>query len=364
MAEQKNEVVLSGEYEREVTTLEPGTASEIARSEIDTQIATAHRYPRSVTRFREQVSALATLNEQVAGECTYALPRDGKVIEGPSARFAEIVASAWGNMRTSARVVSDDGRFIVTQAICHDLENNNVIGFEVRRRITTKHGRRYSDDMIAVTGNAAASIAMRNAILKVVPKAFWADLHEQSRKCAKGSHKTLANRRAEAVKAFQGYGVSQEKLCEFVGVEGINDITQEHLATLRGIIVSFKEGETAPEQVFPETNGNTTPRSLDDFAAAQHPESVSDEATEATPDHSPGQAQPASDDLPSASEAGASGEDHDYQAGMSAGLQGKTRRSMPAEVRDDEARADAWRRGLEAGLKARGQTTESEEAEV
>ena len=65
------------------------------RSEIDQQIATAHRFPRSVKRFRDEAMAMVTLNESVAGQCIYALPRDGKTIEGPSARFAEVIASAW-----------------------------------------------------------------------------------------------------------------------------------------------------------------------------------------------------------------------------------------------------------------------------
>lgn len=105
-------------------------------------------------------------------------------------------------------------------------------------------------------------------------------------------------------------------------------------------------------------NGNTKPASLDDFAAQQPESAPANGDAEAT--------QPASDDAPPpASEAGASGDDPDYKAGMSAGLQGKTKRSMPAEVRDDEARAESWRQGLEKGLAARGQqATESEEAEV
>lgn len=84
-----------------------GTAALINRSEIDMQIATAHKFPRSIKRFRQEALAMVTLNEQIAESCIYALPRGNKTIEGPSARFAEVVASAWGNCRAGARVVSD-----------------------------------------------------------------------------------------------------------------------------------------------------------------------------------------------------------------------------------------------------------------
>lgn len=66
--------------ENEVLTAESGTLSFLNRGEIDMQIATAHKYPRSVVKFRNEVMQMVTLNEQVAGECVYALPRDGKTI--------------------------------------------------------------------------------------------------------------------------------------------------------------------------------------------------------------------------------------------------------------------------------------------
>ncbi|MFN8826683.1 MAG: hypothetical protein ACK501_17070, partial [Planctomycetota bacterium] len=46
------------------------------------------------------------------------------------------------------------------------------------RRITGKNGRRYSSDMIGVTGNAACSIALRNAVFRGIPRAFWIDIYD------------------------------------------------------------------------------------------------------------------------------------------------------------------------------------------
>ena len=76
----------------------------LARAEIDQQIATARALPRSIERAIKNIVTLSTLDEETAAECIYALPRGGKTIRGPSIRFAEIVASQWGNARVGSRV--------------------------------------------------------------------------------------------------------------------------------------------------------------------------------------------------------------------------------------------------------------------
>ncbi len=240
---------------REVQSMsvESGTVALLNKSEIDMQIATAHKYPRSIKRFRDEALQMVTLNERVAEGCIYALPRGNKTIEGPSARFAEVVASAWGNCRAGARVVSDQGDFITAQGVFHDLERNVAITYEVQRRITDSKGKRYNADMIGVTGNAASSIALRNAILKGVPKAFWDDMYQAARQTVMGDFKTLGNRRADALKAFLGFGVTQEQVFAKLEVAGIEDIGLEHLVVLRGLLTAIKEGDTTPEQAFAES---------------------------------------------------------------------------------------------------------------
>jgi len=231
-------------------SVESGTVALLNKSEIDMQVATAHKYPRSIKRFRDESLQMVTLNESVAESCIYALPRGGKTIEGPSARFAEVVASAWGNCRAGARVVSDHGDFITAQGVFHDLERNVAITYEVQRRITDSKGKRYNADMIGVTGNAASSIALRNAILKGIPKAFWDDMYQAARQTVMGDFKTLVNRRADAMKVFVALGVTEAQVLAKLEVSGIEDIGLEHLVILRGLITAIKEGDTTPEQAF------------------------------------------------------------------------------------------------------------------
>jgi hypothetical protein len=236
---------------------EEGMAAMINRSEIEQQISTARRFPRSLKKFRDEAIQMVTLSQSIAEQCVYALPRDGKTIEGPSARFAEVIASAWGNNRAGARVIDDKGEFIIAQGVFHDLERNVAITYEVQRRIVDRQGRRFKPDMIGVTANAACSIALRNAVLKGVPKAFWEDMYVEARKVIMGDIKTLANRRADALAHFQRFGISAEQVCAKLGVAGIEDIGLEHLVLLRGIVTAIKEGDTTPEEAF-ALNGEAT----------------------------------------------------------------------------------------------------------
>lgn len=287
-----NDAVEEGRY-IEGMVAESSTVALLNKSEIDQQIATAHRYPRSIKRFRDEAMQMVTLNESVAESCIYALPRGGKTIEGPSARFAEVVASAWGNCRAGARVVSDTGDFITAQGVFHDLERNVAITYEVQRRITGKSGKRYDADMIGVTGNAASSIALRNAILKGVPKAFWDDMYQAARKTVMGDFKTLANRRADAMKTFVALGISEAQVLAKLEVSGIEDISLEHLVVLRGLITAIKDGDTTPEMAFskdsagvemPKAKANPAPsRTSETAPAAKQQEPATTEQQNSAP---------------------------------------------------------------------------------
>src|SRR3972149_3510622 len=121
--------------------MDTGALSAVVRSEIDIQIATAKAYPRSITKFRSEVEAMATLTEDIAAGCFYAIERGGKVIDGPSARFGEIVLSAWGNCRAGGRPMSEGNEFVTAQGFFFDVERNVVVVREVQRRITDRQGR-------------------------------------------------------------------------------------------------------------------------------------------------------------------------------------------------------------------------------
>ena len=228
-------------------------AVSLARAEVDQQIATARAMPRSIQRAVSSIMTLATLDDESAEECIYALPRDGKSIRGPSVRLAEIIASQWGNCRVGARVVHVDRfeKYVEAEGVFHDLETNTATTARVRRRISLKSGRVMSDDMIVVTGNAACAIAKRNAILGAVPKAVWRKAFNAVESVVAGDVQTLANRRAEALKFLARYGVKPEQLYERLEIAGEDDLTLDHLVTVRGMCAALKSGEAEVEEFFP-----------------------------------------------------------------------------------------------------------------
>jgi hypothetical protein len=226
----------------------PGSA--LARVEIDALIATARIYPRSVERSMRDAKTLATITPDVAARCIYAVPRDGKTIEGPSARLAEILQASWGNLRVTGRIVEEAERFIVAQGQCVDLERNSGRQIEVRRRITDRRGRRYSDDMIVTTANAAISIACRNAVLAVIPRALWEGIYQYARKAAAGSIESVDQKRTEHLQHWHSHGVEAKEVYAALGVAGKADIGLEQISTLIGWRNAVDEGEATIESIF------------------------------------------------------------------------------------------------------------------
>lgn len=236
---------------------ETGMVSTIVRAELDSQIATARQYPRSLKTAIDNIMSLATLDEQTAAENMYALPRAGKPIRGATVRFAEIIAQQWGNCRVEARVIAIDrtNKVITAEGTFHDLETNSAMRSVVQRRISDKRGRLFNDDMIVVTGNAACSIARRNAIIAGVPKAVWRKAYEASERVMAGDVKTLATRREGAIKAFATYGVKPEQVFAALDVKGLDDIKVEHIPILLGMFTALKDGETTVEEMFDPRRG-------------------------------------------------------------------------------------------------------------
>ena len=226
--------------------------AQIIRAETDTQITTAKRYPRDFSLSKRKMLSLATLDEETAAGCFYKLNRQGKTIEGPSVRMAEIAISCFGNIKAGARVIANDGKTITAQGFCHDLENNVAVSVEVKRRITDKAGKTYSEDMQVVTGNAACAIAFRNAAYKVVPMALIKPVYEAAKKCAVGDLKTLADRRTAALKYFSSLGVNEKQVLGYLGKSAVDGIDLADVENLIGLSTAIKEGSTTVDEAFNE----------------------------------------------------------------------------------------------------------------
>lgn len=241
----------------EISTPEVGTSlMQVTKGEVDMQIATAKQYPRSITEFKRRAASLVTMDVETAESCNYSVPRAGKTITGPSARFFEIIGYEWSNLRQQAMPVGEDDRFVTVRGMCWDIEKNVAKAIDVKRRITDKNGKKFNEDMIGVTTAAATAIALRNATQQTIPKAYWLPIYNLALQTIKGDVKTLNEKRDRYMAFFATHKVPEAMVFAALGVKGKDDITLEHVPQLAGFVTQIKDGSLSIEQIFtPDETG-------------------------------------------------------------------------------------------------------------
>jgi hypothetical protein len=243
----------------------------IIREQIDMQITTAKAYPRDIKKVLNQAIMLATLDEETAESCIYSLPRgkdkntgQQQYLKGESIRLAEIMVSTWGNFQCATRIVSNDGKTITAEGAAWDLENNVKISREVQRSIVDSSGRTYRADMQVVTGNAAAAIALRNAIFSVIPKALAKKVYEAAVKFAIGDQTKLSSKVKALIQRFEKMGIGSEKIFAYFNKNNVEEVTQEEVEEMIGIGTSIKDGSLPIDKAFVlSEEDNTKARDLE-----------------------------------------------------------------------------------------------------
>lgn len=250
--EGESQLAIPEAKDQAIREYEDGALMQMEKANLDVSISTARHYPREVSRALARAKTLACASPDIASGMTYALKRGNKVIMGPSVRLAEVMATSWGNIRYGATIIEETDKFVVARGLAHDLETNVSASVEVRRRITDRNGRRYNDDMVTVTANAACSIAMRNALFKVVPGGFVHLIQREAQKVSRKEAEGLEVRREKAIGYFKKLGVSQDKVLHALGVRAIEDIDWEGIDILSGFAASIQTGEASVESIFEE----------------------------------------------------------------------------------------------------------------
>lgn len=221
------------------------------RAEIDSQIATAKRYPRSLDKVKKVAEFYATFDEEAASGCIYALPRGNKTIDGPSVRLAEIMVSAWGNCRVAARVTEIGSDTLTATGMALDLEQNSGSQIEVTIKITGKDGRRFNDDMVNMMGMKAISVAYRNAAFRMIPSAIVDAIYRKAREASLGKAQTFEMSRTKMLDFWHKQGVKDAEIFRTLNVRGPDDITVDDLILMRGHANAFKDGSETLAQIFP-----------------------------------------------------------------------------------------------------------------
>jgi hypothetical protein len=243
----------------EIQIIDAGIYEQQDRAIFDVQIVTAKKYPRNIMRATSNAIAIVTMDMETAKVCTYSVPRGGKSITGPSVHLAKILLQQWGNLRVEAKVVETTDRQLTSEAVCFDLETNIAVKVQVKRSIMTRSGR-MTDDMITVTGNAANSIALRNAVYNVIPRGVVDKVYDSAKKMITGdlsSETKLIAKRKQVVDALRDtYNITEEEVLKAVGKAAQSQLTTDDIITLIGIGTAIKDGDTTVDFAFRNLKGS------------------------------------------------------------------------------------------------------------
>lgn len=237
----------------ESVTLDEILAESVARFDLgateatrraDRGVALEHavKNPRVLSVCLRRLTEMVTFNASAAAACIYSLPRGGKRVTGPSVRFAEMVAAAWGSIEVSTAIISVADEAVVIRGRAHDLEVNSIAELETRRLVQKKRSASKPDEddkQLAVA--SGTSIAYRNAVLRIVPRALLEDALESARKASTGKG-TLTERRQAAFGIFAELGASGDQVLAAIGRAGVADVTLDDLVYLRGLVTSIRTG--------------------------------------------------------------------------------------------------------------------------
>ena len=231
---------------------------------MDIQVATAQTLGRSISAFQKDLEDWACFSQEIAEECTYILKKGGTTIVGPSIRFAELLQQAYRHIVCDTFIEEEAERHVVVGAMARDLFRNTAIRARVRRNIVTKHGKRYGPDMIQTTTQAAGSLALRNAIIRLIPKALWQPIWLKSRDTAQGVDENgkrvvpFSESVIRAIKFLGSFEVSEQEILAHLGYESRADIDQNDLTLLRNKARSIRAGEIDAHAAFPEQTDDST----------------------------------------------------------------------------------------------------------
>lgn len=225
----------------------------IQRAEIDLQIATAHKYPRSMQMFQSRARSMALIDEDTAASCIYSRPvGGGKFAEGLSVRAAEIVGASFGNLRVAATIIEQTDRYVKARGFAHDLESNYACATEVIESTVKRDGSPYDERMRIVIAKSALAKARRDATFQVVPKALFKSIEMECRKLALGEGQSISTRRARIVSWITKLAIDQKRVWTVLGIAGEADMGDEHFLTLTGLKTSISDGDVTIDEAFPK----------------------------------------------------------------------------------------------------------------
>lgn len=227
----------------------------LAKGEFEVMVDNAHKYPRNINQFMNAAISLATYDEEIAASCIFSLPRKMKnektgkyeqtYIKGKSIRLAEIILSVYKNIKVEVRNGAITAKSASAIATIIDLENNTVTSDCGEANIHGSH-----NDATKLATAAARSIALRNAIFRLIPGAFSEVIYKKAVECAVGNQKTFPERRRSVFERITKLGIPLDKILNYYKKDTVEDFTPDLIEEIIGIGSSIKQGDIKIDQAF------------------------------------------------------------------------------------------------------------------
>jgi hypothetical protein len=235
-----------------------GTAVEQSRAvaEVQAAIVVAQQCPRDINAAIAEMRQSCT-QMYLAERAQFRFPRAGATVSGPSVHLARELARCWGNIQYGLVEMRRDDEFGESemQAFAWDVQKNsrNSSTFIVPHKRDQKGGPKQLTDMRDIyennTNNGARRV--REAIFAILPPWF---VEEAKELCARtirdGGGKPLDIRVADAIRAFEGIGVTADRIETKLGRPS-GKWTEHDVAQLIVVFRSIKQGEITADEEFP-----------------------------------------------------------------------------------------------------------------
>ncbi|MGW4670135.1 hypothetical protein [Streptomyces sp. NPDC004324] len=235
-----------------------GTAVEQSRAvaEVQAAIVVAQQVPRDIN------AAIAEMRQScqqlfLAERAFFRYSRGSGNITGASVHLARELARCWGNIQYGLVEMRRDDDYAQSemQAFAWDVEKNsrNSSTFIVPHKRDQKGGPKQLTDMRDIYENNANNGArrVREAIFAILPPWF---VEEAKQICTKtladGGGKPLPQRIADAIRAFEGIGVVQDRIETKLGRPS-GKWTEHDVAQLLVAFQSIQRGEVTADEEFP-----------------------------------------------------------------------------------------------------------------
>jgi len=236
-----------------------GTVIEQSRAvaEVLGRIRVAQELPRDTQKAVRQMRE-SCAQRGLAERATYAFPRAGQTVAGPSVHLARELARVWGNIDYGIVEMrrDDDAKQSEMMAFAWDIETNtrSTSTFIVPHLRDGKGGPKPLVDMRDIYENNtnAAARRLREAIFSILPPWFIEDAKELCAATLKhGGGIPLAQRIAKAIHSFGEIGVTQDQLEQHVGQPAAkwNDFQTANLGVLGR---SISQGTVTIDEAFPQ----------------------------------------------------------------------------------------------------------------